>query len=969
MTEEQIKALNTLSADKNFFLEKYNGLIDEGTALETVKSEISAVLKKANVLDEDEIESFVDNLCDIYDHIPNTFEYYFEQDHDRLDRIVHTMVEVTIGLACDNLNLYNVRDRGMDMIAQFKLSQEITDVVMKHLSPIPFTRGAYDQFANGYGLRSRHIVSTLLGSAEINKRDQGPYIEKITGRLVEEEQPQLFSLLTNPMVSKETEEILKKAAEEERKKAEAEAEIKEEPTPEKEPEPEIEIDDPVDEVPELPSWITDINNNLKDQCQERIGNSALTAEVRNQLNDIINAPRSGEAGIKKAINQVNKIPAEMLDLFEFADVDMRSEQGMESMTAAVFKEAFSRLATCNYKLPDRLVMAQKITDVMMKNYSTIAFLPNEVDGYADNYVLRNENLLKEVLSDNVLHLSEQDVSAMTEYVKLSKDELFKGFDAREKARFDANEFMNVQKEGDKYAAMRLKDTDNIQAEIVISFKDQCELKLDNSEHTQDIKKELAEILSEAGVDQASVDTATNIAFDNLLRDLMRNYNALLDSPERLNTVNTFMENITNTLVASAYKCTSKYISDKAESMYAAQKIADKFSLKYGPAAFTNNKTIDDYAKKHVISDSDKTRKIFDRVHRDERIGDEEFNKAFATIDARRIKEREEELAKAEEARIKKEAERARKQEELAKQKEANASEKKEEPEKKKEKAEKKPRKKVEKKAPRNVVEKYERNVNRMDVSNKDKMHYQDITALQNECVQSVKDANLTKYVKAQIENILSDAGVEESKIEKYADKIMKTVTGEGMYGMVNTYSYIRTANSHKPMTPAEVMKYATEVTAKHLIMDTSECFANPVDGLLANQKILDVLLKNYSPMAFTNGNFEKSVESFMIKDEDTLKYYHSVRAGKVRGFEKAEDFYKSVKEAYEEAMEQEIEDNAPDQNVKAEGNKEVNAEIKDNAASDKEKIVVNEAFEDGAGKEISVKIEDDSKSVTSNKQM
>ena len=80
-------------------------------------------------------------------------------------------------------------------------------------------------------------------------------------------------------------------------------------------------------------------------------------------------------------------------------------------------------------------------------------------------------------------------------------------------------------------------------------------------------------------------------------------------------------------------------------------------------------------------------------------------------------------------------------------------------EKKEEKAEKKPRKKVEKKAPRNVVEKYERNVNRMDVSNKDRMHYQDITALQNECVQSVKDANLTKYVKAQIENILSDADV------------------------------------------------------------------------------------------------------------------------------------------------------------------------------------------------------------------
>ena len=100
-----------------------------------------------------------------------------------------------------------------------------------------------------------------------------------------------------------------------------------------------------------------------------------------------------------------------------------------------------------------------------------------------------------------------------------------------------------------------------------------------------------------------------------------------------------------------------------------------------------------------------------------------------------------------------------------------------------------------------------------------------------------------------------------------------------------------------------------------------------------------------------------------------MQYYHSVRAGKVKGFEKAEDFYKSVKEAYEEAMDQEIEDNAPDQNVKVEENKDAKTEIKDDPEANKVKIVVKELAETGASNDVSAQIENDSKSVASQKQM
>ena len=438
---------------------------------------------------------------------------------------------------------------------------------------------------------------------------------------------------------------------------------------------------------------------------------------------------------------------------------------------------------------------------------------------------------------------------------------------------------------------------------------------------------------------------------------MRSYNELINAPERLNTLKTFMENITNTLVASAYKCTSKLISDKAESMYAAQNIADEFSRMYGPKAFSFAKDIDKYSDKYVISDRDNTRKAFDRAYANEKLSDEEFNKIFATINERYTKEKEAELARKEAERLKEEAERQRKEAERKEKEElkkANGSEKKEEEEKKVESVEKKSRKVVEKKPPRNVVEKYERNAKRINLSDGQRASAETITAMKEECEKSVKDTNLTKYVKAQIENVLDATGVEESKIQKIADSIVNSVTDN----MVNTYINLRTAHWSHEMSPADITKSAVDFLSRKIIANTDNCYSNPVDGLLATQKILDVLVKNYSPVEFTNGNLDKSVENFMIENKKALEYYYHHRARS--NFENPDDFYKEVKDAYEEERNQELE-------AKAEENKSLNAEIKDSANSDKERIVVNEALEGDLSKDVSKKIEDDAKSATSNK--
>ena len=964
MTQEQKDALNALK-DPSYFSEKYNDLIDDGTTLEAVKTEVATALRNAKVLDEEEISNFLENMEDLYDHIPNTYEYNTVDGN--IEFAMHTVVEVTIGSAYDFLNNYDVRERGMDMMTHFNLSQEITDIITKRLSPVPFTHGAWNQFANGYGLRSRRIVGSLLSSAQVPSSEHKAYIEKITNRTVEEKK-MIAPLPKTLIVSNDTVERLKKSAENnEHEKVEEniqekieeksvnESEIAKEPEVAKEPEPEIEIDEPVNEVPDVPSWIADINNSLKDQCDERVGDSELAAEIRTQMNDIINAQKSMDAGIKKAINQVNKIPSEMVELFEYADVNMRSDRGMDMMARSVFKEAFSRLATCNYELSKRLVMAQKITDVMMKNYSTIAFLPIKFDGYADNYIIRNEAILKEVLSDRVLNLSEKEASDMLDYVESNKNKLLEGFDERENERIEES----VVNEGARWTTPKIKESDKILVSNITNFRTRCEEKLDNSDNTEEIKKDFANILSQAGVDSATVEVATDIALDTLLRDLMRSYNELISSPDRLNTAKTFMENIAVTLVASAYKCTSKLISDKANSMYAAQNIADKFNRMYGPVAFIyDNNIINKYSDNYVISDRDNTRKAFDRAYTNEKLSDEEFNKIFATIDERHTKEKEEALARKEAERQRKEAERKEK-EELEK---ANGSEKKEEEEKKVDSVEKKVRKNVEKKPPRNVVEKYERNAKRLDISNGQRITAEEITVMQKECEQSLKDDNLTKYVKAQIENILDAAGVEESKIQKIANSIFDYVA----VNMVNTYSNLRTLYWRNEMSPVEIAKYAAGIASSRVVDKMGNCCSNPVVGLLANQKILDVLLKNYSPVAFTNGNLDKSVENYMIEDKKALEYYYHSCVSSSKGFENPEDFYKSVKEAYEEEKNQEIEAKA-EQEAKPEENKDINAEIKDNANSDKERIVVNEALEGGLGKEVSQKIEDDSKSVASNK--
>ena len=79
-------------------------------------------------------------------------------------------------------------------------------------------------------------------------------------------------------------------------------------------------------------------------------------------------------------------------------------------------------------------MAQRITDLMMKDYSVAAFVPTEFGAYADNYIVLNKGILKELIKDQTSDLSENEVSDLMKRVDREMARELSGWNARDVER-------------------------------------------------------------------------------------------------------------------------------------------------------------------------------------------------------------------------------------------------------------------------------------------------------------------------------------------------------------------------------------------------------------------------------------------------------------------------------------------------------------------------------------------------------
>jgi hypothetical protein len=67
---------------------------------------------------------------------------------------------------------------------------------------------------------------------------------------------------------------------------------------------------------------------------------------------------------------------------------------MADVAAAFFKNAYEGIHGEDWSLKDKVINAQRIADLMLKNYSPIPIVGGEFQRFADNYVLKNKEMYR-----------------------------------------------------------------------------------------------------------------------------------------------------------------------------------------------------------------------------------------------------------------------------------------------------------------------------------------------------------------------------------------------------------------------------------------------------------------------------------------------------------------------------------------------------------------------------------------------
>ena len=138
--------------------------------------------------------------------------------------------------------------------------------------------------------------------------------------------------------------------------------------------------------------------------------------------------------------------------------DESSKEELEGLAAAqakaMFKVAFNKLMMFKLNLKDRIVAAQKITDLVLNSATPVAFKHNEYGKYGNNFALKNEECVREAISENGIAV---DDNAINE----AKREL----GAFEKEKVQISEAMDAVDAGAKSKKIDAPDKDAIEKNI------------------------------------------------------------------------------------------------------------------------------------------------------------------------------------------------------------------------------------------------------------------------------------------------------------------------------------------------------------------------------------------------------------------------------------------------------------------------------------------------------------------------
>lgn len=549
-------------------------------------------------------------------------------------------------------------------------------------------------------------------------------------------------------------------------------------------------------------FINRTNMRLYEQCSARLKDTNVLTGALREVRHIVNPTNSRDSEILKTAQHANKISQDILDWYESTEasrLDLESPEGMEEMTGYVFNEAFNALSN-ERDLAERVMMSQEITNVMMKNFSNAAFAPDDFGDYADNYMLLHSDVLKEYLDEQMSDLSDKDFTRVLDNVQKRMGDKLKASDERAKERLYNKELAAIQRFDRIRRGLEVPTDESVSTDVLREYKKQCMDNIQNNNLTVEIKSQMADILNEAGVNEAAIDVAVSKSFDTLTKDMAELYDDLEKYPEHLENPRAMMDITTQIMVDFAISEISKYLPTKAERLVAGQEIADVVLRNYSPVAFTNGK-LDKYANYYIVNNADRVFKLFD-MNSFNRISREELPEFMR--DVKRVLNKQD-IKTEEETRVEEEV----KEEVKVEEQPVN------EP----------------------AVEEVQETVIDYNEKHADLM----------------KDEELAAKTKAELSQIIRDAGVtDEERASTMAGYSLQLVE----------------------MMPEVLEQHSMGDLAMYTFDQAYESLEGPVwnaiDRINAAQNITNVLMQNYSPVAFANGEMDEYKNDYVLNSRDAF---------------------------------------------------------------------------------------------------
>ena len=600
---------------------------------------------------------------------------------------------------------------------------------------------------------------------------------------------------------------------------------------------------------------------------------------------------------------------------------------------------YNYLKNDNLSQEKRIELSQKLSNVIMERFSPIVGTSKSSvseDNYMD-LVIKNEKLLGDILAK-----SEKDKAMSKEIENLKKEEAKK-----KAAELDAKRNYKRQVENPIDVPKRLEKS------FVVACEEELENSLKDSQLSEAFKLQVAKVLEKMGLDKSKAEECANKVFKDVSGNSkgMRNiYNVMEDDVKTKYDPESFTKHMMDFLTNNFSKTVTDYFENVDVGIIASRNVMGVILRNYSPAAFTKGDAFNNGINSCLFDENGRIFLInyyyhyYNRdIHGDKRA---HYNSAGEFVE--KIQTNTEKYLKEE---IKYE---------------------------------------------RKLMDKYERKVEGVKLSKEDGdtlITMADLNVFKEECKNSIADPNLTEYVKWQIGEILADSGLEDAKIQSTIDNIFEKCTSDsgmlGFYDKANTSVYLQ--NYSKDNADMVMKKMLTD-GMKLVSKATDGCYSNVEEGMAVNQKVLNVIFKNYSPVAFTNGALNKFAEDYFTTNTSMFGDYYRYNINDVGGWDQMRGIFDNFKAAVarlnnkapvnepainddeQPAPAEEKKEEAPAEVKKEEAPAEVKKEEaptevkKENVEPEKVKIVVHELIEAVGGKEVSPKIEEDSVSVASNKQ-